>query len=80
MVERRRVDAARQLPELLERVGQLVARGRRELLRLGGIAPDVGAEHPQLERERDEPLLGAVVQVALEPAPLGVAGRDDALA
>ena len=30
--------------------------------------------------ERDEPLLGAVVQVALEPAALGVAGRDDALA
>ena len=52
----------------------------RELLRLGGVAPDVGAEHPQLQRERDEPLLRAVVQVALEPAALGVAGRDDPLA
>ena len=80
VVERGRVDAARELAQLLERVGELVARGRRELLRLGGVAPDVGAEHPQLERERDEPLLGAVVQVALEPAALGVAGRDDALA
>ena len=59
---------------------ELVARGGRELLRLGGIAADVGPEHPQLQRERDEPLLGAVVQVALEPAALGVAGRDDALA
>jgi hypothetical protein len=28
----------------------------------------------------DEPLLGPVVQVALEPAALGVAGRHDALA
>ena len=28
----------------------------------------------------DQPLLGAVVQVALEPPPLGVAGRDDPLA
>ena len=30
--------------------------------------------------ERDEPLLRAVVQVALEPPALGVAGRDDPLA
>ena len=32
------------------------------------------------QRERDEPLLGAVVQVALEPAALGRAGLDDSRA
>src|SRR5207244_6984739 len=30
------------------------------------------------QRERDQALLGAVVQVALEPAPLGITGLDDA--
>ena len=33
-----------------------------------------------MERDRHEPLLGAVVQVALDPPPLGIAGRDDARA
>ena len=34
----------------------------------------------QLQRERHEPLLGAVVQVALQPPALGVAGLHDARA
>ena len=33
-----------------------------------------------MQRHRDEPLLGAVVEVALEAPPLGVAGLDDASA
>ena len=33
---------------------------------------------PQVVGERQQPLLRAVVEVALEPAPLGVAGLDDA--
>ena len=37
-------------------------------------------DQAQLHRERDEPLLRAVVQVALEAPPLRVAGGDDALA
>ena len=32
---------------------------------------------PQLHRQRDEPLLRTVVEVALEPPALGVAGLDD---
>ena len=32
---------------------------------------------PQREPDRDEPLLGTVVQVPLEPSPLLVARRDD---
>ena len=34
-------------------------------------------EHPQVEREADELLLGAVVEVALDPPPRGVARLDD---
>ena len=60
--------------------GELAARRRDELLRRRRVAADVGLDQPQLQRERDEPLLRAVVQVALEPPALGVAGRDDALA
>ena len=34
-------------------------------------------EHPQVERERDELLLRAVVEVALDPPPRRVARLDD---
>ena len=37
-----------------------------------------GAGHAQPHGERDQPLLGAVVQVPLQAAPLGVGGVDHA--
>ena len=37
----------------------------------------MSADQPQAHRQRDQPLLGAVVEVALDPAPLRVAGLDD---
>ena len=73
------MDAAGELAQLRERVRELVARGRHELLR-GRVVADPVLEQPELQRDPDEPLLGAVVQVALEPPPLRVAGRDDPLA
>ena len=70
VAEHCRVDAARQLAQLLERRVEL-GRGRREqLLGLAGRSRQPGARHPQLQRHRHEPLLGSVVEVALEPAPL----------
>ena len=45
-----------------------------------GIALEAPLDHAQLERERHEPLLGAVVQVALQSPPLGVPGLHDARA
>ena len=33
---------------------------------------------PHAHRERDQMLLGAVVQIAFDAAPLGVGGLDDA--
>ena len=45
-----------------------------------GSASSLPRARLQVERQRDQPLLRAVVQVALEPAARGVAGLDDARA
>ena len=47
-------------------------------LRVGRVVDDGVLGQAQLDGERDQVLLGAVVQVAFELAPLGVAGGDDA--
>ena len=52
-------------------VGQDLACGCR-------VALELAADHAEPERDRDEPLLGAVMQVALEAPALGVADLDDA--
>ena len=39
------------------------------------VALDAALDHAQLERHGDQPLLGPVVEVALEPPPLRVARR-----
>ena len=69
------MDAARELAQLGERDRELLA----DLVDRAG-EPGVDQprlEHPQVERERDELLLGAVVQVALDPAARVVGGLDD---
>ena len=43
--------------------------------RAGGAGPRSAGE-AERHRQRDQPLLGAVVQVALDPAALGVGGVD----
>ena len=63
-----------------EGLRELVARGGRELLGRRRVVADPRAEEAQLHRDRDEPLLRAVVEVALEAAALGVARGDEALA
>ena len=69
------MDAARELAQLLQRVRQLLARAREV-----GVVRMPARRQPQHQRERDEPLLRAVVQVALQPPALGVARGDDARA
>ena len=80
MLEHRGMEAARELPQLPERLGELVACARDHRLGRRRVAADVGLDQPELHGQRDQPLLSAVVQVALEPPPLGVAGRHDPLA
>jgi hypothetical protein len=67
MVERGRVHAARELAQLLERLRELAARAVTSCSAAAGRG-GCRLDQPQLQRERDQPLLGAVVQVALEPA------------
>ena len=67
------MDAAGQLAQLLQRVRELLA-GALEVL-VVGVPAGGQAQH---QRERDEPLLSAVVEVALQPPALVVAGLDDA--
>jgi len=78
VAEHRRVQAARDLAQLGERRRQLVAGARERCVRLLRVLVDQPVGDPDPDGERDEPLLGAVVEVALEPPPLGVAGGDDA--
>ena len=53
------------------------ARRGHQPLRAGGIVADPTFDEGELQRKRDQPLLGAVVQVALDPTPFGVPGGDD---
>lgn len=76
--EDRRVDATRQLAQLGERLGKLLGGCIEQLLGRGGLRADAGARKPQRQRQRHEPLLGPVMEVALEAAALGVGGLDDA--
>ena len=72
------VDAAGQLAQL---GGRLVELLHRLVEQLGGrrrVGVELVAGQAQVHGQRHQPLLGAVVEVALDPAPLGVAGLDDA--
>jgi hypothetical protein len=69
------VDPVRELAQLAQGVLELVLAVGEELAG-GGV--DVGVEHLEAHPEREEPLLGAVVEVALETAALVVAGPHDA--
>ena len=76
--EQRRVDAVGQVAQLLDRVLHGVAERVEHLGGgLGVVGEDVLGE-AEVHRQRDEVLLGAVVQVALDLAALGVAGGHDA--
>src|SRR4051812_33988736 len=77
MVEYCRMDAVRELAQLVDRCRQLRGRGCDERLRCLGIGPDSWAEQAKLHAERDESLLCAVVQVSLQSATLLIAGADD---
>ena len=78
ILEQRRVDAVREVAKFLHR---LVDRGAKLVENRPGplrVRVDELADRSEVRLERDEVLLGAVVEVALDPAPLGVGGGDDA--
>ena len=55
-----------------QRLGELVAGESHELLGVARVVPDAPLDQRQLQGQRDQPLLGAVVEVALDATPLGV--------
>ena len=73
------MQAAGELPQLLERVIELGARSL-ELPRGVGIAVELRAHDPEAQRQRHEALLCSVMEVALQAAAGGVARFDDACA
>ena len=74
------MDAARQLAQLVEPLGELVLRRGQDLAGGRRVPLELRADRRRSSATEHEPLLRAVVQVALEPPALGVAGLDDARA
>src|SRR3954466_13230906 len=62
------MDAPRELAELRERAVELAPRGVEQAPAELGIVRELAPRQAELERQRDEPLLGAVAQGALEAA------------
>ena len=75
--EQRRVDAVRQLAQLLDGLLDILGQLVQHLSRGRGIVGDDVPGQAQVHRHRHQVLLGAVVQVALHPAALRVAAGDD---
>src|SRR6185295_20034163 len=74
------MDASRQFAELLERLCELLRGAAEELRRLLRVRHQLGLREPKRQRERDEALLGSIVEIPLEAPSLGVAGLQKALA
>ena len=75
-----RMEPAGELAELLVGPGQLDQRPVEVLLRLVRVGAQLADREVDGMRDADEVLLRPVVEVPLEPLPLGVARRDDARA
>src|SRR5215208_6769699 len=74
--DHRGVNPTRDLTQLVQRRVDLVTRVF-ELSRRAAVAGELLLEQTQLERERNEPVLGAVMQIALQSLPLPLTGFDD---
>ena len=67
--------------QLLDRDLELVSRRREELVDLGvGLHAELSLSAPELERQRHEALLRAVMEISLDPPALLVRRGDDARA
>ena len=76
--QHRRMDAAGQLAQLGGRAGEVVGQPVEERAGRGRVVVEPAAGDADVERHRHEPLLRAVVEVALELAAGLVGGGDDA--
>src|SRR5437868_3394099 len=76
--EKRRVNALRQLSHTFQRLAHVVPDPLEQFLRLAGVGVGELAGQLEVDGERNEVLLNAVVQIALDPAALGVRRCDHA--
>ena len=67
----------REAPQFVRRLPDVGAELGQDLPDLVIVAFGQLASQAQLDREGGEPLLGTVVEVALDPAPLTVGGSHD---
>ena len=79
-VEERRVDPLCKLRRVGERLLHVASHLLEELLRRSRIGVQQSIRQLQVDRERDQPLLGPVVELALDQAPVGIGGEDEPLA
>ncbi len=78
--QERRVDAARQVPQILERPLRVALQLRKHLVGARGIALEHRLRQPHLHAQRHQLLLRSVVDVALEtPSLLVLRGDESAL-
>src|SRR3954452_22894367 len=77
--EERRIDPASEVAEILEGLRRLGLELRQHGIGLLRFASDERLREPELDRERDELLLRAVVDVALEAPALRVLRGDEPL-
>ena len=73
--QQRRVDAVGERPQLVDRVTHVGAERGEHLWCGGRVLGDLVGGEAQVDGECDEVLLGAVVEVAFDPPPLGVRRR-----
>jgi hypothetical protein len=79
-LDERRVDPLREPRRLFERLPDVTCRLLHELLRPSGIGVDERARELQVDGERDEVLLDALVQRALDAVAFRVAGEHESSA
>ena len=78
LAEQRWINPVRQRPHLVDGALYVVMQLIKELARPRGIAIQCGAGELRLDGQRDELLLGSVVQIALDSPALVVARLDNA--
>ena len=80
VLEDRRMEPAAELAQLTDRALDLLASAADQLLGGFGVGVDVVGRHPEVEADRNELLLDAVVKVALDSASLARHRVEDVLA
>jgi hypothetical protein len=68
------------LSRLGERLLHVASHLREELLRRSRIGVQQSIRQLQVDRERDQILLGPIVELALDAAPVGIGCEDEPLA